>query len=232
MLIEKFDYKPVNRENIDGKRHYCLPDGSRVPSVTTILDKTKPQEKREALAAWKRRVGEQQAQQITTEAAGRGTRMHKYLEDYVKNNRVLTDPGSNPFSQQAHQMAKEIITNGLVHVDEMWGIEVPLYVSGLYAGTTDACGLYKGQPAIIDYKQTNKPKKTEWIEDYFLQLCAYAAAHNETHGTTIKQGVILMAVAPTQDTSAQFQTWTIQGQEWDTWMERWFDRVEQYYKLV
>lgn len=232
MLIQKFDYKPVNRENIDGKRHYCLPDGSRVPSVTTILDKTKPQEKREALAAWKRRVGEQQAQQITTEAAGRGTRMHKYLEDYVKNNRVLTDPGSNPFSQQAHQMAKEIINNGLVHVDEMWGIEVPLYVSGLYAGTTDACGVFKGQPAIIDYKQTNKPKKTEWIEDYFLQLCAYAAAHNETHGTTIKQGVILMAVAPSQDTAAQFQTWTIEGKDWDFWMERWFDRVEQYYKLV
>lgn len=232
MLIQKFNYKPVNRENVDGKRHYCLPDGSRVPSVTTILDRTKPQEKREALAAWKRRVGEQQAQQITTEAAGRGTRMHKYLEDYVKNNRVLTDPGSNPFSQQAHQMAKEIINNGLVHVEEMWGIEVPLYVSGLYAGTTDACGVYKGQPAIIDYKQTNKPKKTEWIEDYFLQLCAYAAAHNETHGTIIKQGVILMAVAPTQDTPAQFQTWTIEGKDWDHWMERWFDRVEQYYKLV
>lgn len=232
MLIQKYDYKPVNRETIDGKRHYCLPDGSKVPSVTTILDRTKPQEKREALAAWKRRVGEQQAQQITTEAAGRGTRMHKYLEDYVKNNRVLTDPGSNPFSQQAHQMAKEIITNGLIHVEEMWGIEVPLYVSGLYAGTTDACGVYKGQPAIIDYKQTNKPKKTEWIEDYFLQLCAYAAAHNETYGTNIKQGVILMAVAPTPDTAAQFQTWTIQDAEWDAWMNRWFDRVEQYYKLV
>lgn len=232
MLIQKYDYMTVSRETIDGKRHYCLPDGTRVPSVTTILDKTKPQEKREALAAWKRRVGEQQAQQITTEAAGRGTRMHKYLEDYVKNNRVLTDPGTNPFSQQAHQMAKEIINNGLVHVEEMWGIEVPLYVSGLYAGTTDACGVYKGHPAIIDYKQTNKPKKTEWIEDYFLQLCAYAAAHNETHGTTIKQGVILMAVAPTQDTAAQFQTWTIEGKDWDYWMERWFDRVEQYYKLV
>lgn len=231
MLIQKYDYKPVNRETVDGKRHYCLPDGSRVPSVTTILDRTKPQEKREALAAWKRRVGESKAQEITTEAAGRGTRMHKFLEDYVQNNRVLTDPGTNPFSQQAHQMARQIIDNGLVHVDEMWGIEVPLYVSGLYAGTTDACGVYKGQPSIIDYKQTNKPKKTEWIEDYFLQLCAYAAAHNETHGTNIRQGVILMAVAPTLESTAQFQTWTIEGTEWDAWMERWFDRVEQYYQL-
>jgi len=231
MLIDKFNYTPINRETLDGKRHYCLPDGSKVPSVTTILDKTKPEEKRQALANWKKRVGEQQAQQITTEAAGRGTRMHKYLEDYVRNNRVLTDPGSNPFSQQAHQMAKEIINNGLVHVDEMWGIEVPLYVSGLYAGTTDACGVHQGAPAILDYKQTNKPKKTEWIEDYFLQLVAYGLAHNETYGTNIRKGVILMAVAPKPNESAEFQTWTIENSEWEHWTEKWLSRVEQYYKL-
>lgn len=231
MLINKFNYTPINRETLDGKRHYCLPDGSRVPSVTTILDRTKPQEKREALAAWKRRVGEEQAQQITTEAAGRGTRMHKYLEDYVKNNRDLGTPGTNPYSQQAHQMAQKIVENGLVHVDEMWGIEVPLYVSGLYAGTTDACGVYKGQPSIIDYKQTNKPKKTEWIEDYFLQLAAYGLAHNETHGTEIRRGVILMAVAPKPNESSEFQTWIIEGSEWDHWTDRWLARVEQYYRL-
>jgi genome maintenance exonuclease 1 len=231
MLVNKFNYTPIDRQTVDGKRHYCLPDGSKVPSVTTILDRTKPHEKREALAAWKRRVGEQQAQEITTEAAGRGTRMHKYLEDYVRNNRVLSDPGTNPFSQQAHQMAKEIINNGLIHVDEMWGIEVPLYVSGLYAGTTDACGIYQGSPTIIDYKQTNKPKRTEWIEDYFLQLVAYGLAHNETYGTNIHKGVILMAVAPKPNETSEFQTWTIEGSDWDIWIERWLSRVEQYYRL-
>ncbi len=232
MLIQKYNYTPINRDTVEGKRLYTLPDGSRVPSVTTILDRTKPQEKREALANWRKSVGEKRATEITTEAAGRGTRMHKFLEDYVRNNRVLTEPGSNPYSVEAHNMAKEIINNGLINVQEVWGIEVPLYVPGLYAGTTDACGLYHGQPSILDYKQTNKPKKKEWIEDYFLQLCAYAAAHNEVHGTDIKQGVILMAVAPKPNTKPEFQHWVLQGNEWNIWMDRRFDRVEQYYKLA
>jgi genome maintenance exonuclease 1 len=162
--------------------------------------------------------------------------MHKWLEDYVKDYPFRAEPGTNPYSQQSHAMAQEIIDNGLVHVSEMWGIEVPLYVEGLYAGTTDACGIYKSKPAIIDYKQTNKPKKTEYIEDYFLQLCAYGLAHNETYGTDIQQGVILMAVAPKQlpdNTFAkpEFQTWTVEGKEWETWTNKWLERVEQYYRL-
>jgi genome maintenance exonuclease 1 len=237
MLIQKYNYTPISRESVEGKRLYTLPDGSRVPSVTTILDRTKPKEKQEALANWRKSVGEKRAQEITTEAAGRGTRMHKFLEDYVKNDRVMPDPGSNPFSRQAHNMAQQIVEHGLKNADEIWGIEVPLYVPGLYAGTTDACGVYHGQPSILDYKQTNKPKKKEWIEDYFLQLCAYAAAHNEVHGTDIKQGAILMAVAPKEIEpgifeQAEFQTWTLSGNEWTIWMDRWFDRVEQYYKLA
>jgi len=237
MLIQRYDYTPISRQSVDGKRLYSLPDGSRVPSVTTILDKTKPKEKQEALANWRKSVGEKRAQEITTEAANRGTRMHKWLEDYVRNNRDMGEPGTNPYSVQSHLMAKEIVNEGLVHVDEMWGIEVPLYVEGLYAGTTDACGIYKQKPAIIDYKQTNKPKKTEWIEDYFLQLCAYGLAHNETHGTDIKQGVILMCVQPKLLEGdvwdkPQFQTWTVEGAEWDLWTARWLERVEQYYKLT
>ena len=227
MLVQRYNYTPINRNTVEGKRLYTLPDGSRVPSVTTILDRTKPQEKRDALENWRKRVGTQQAQQITTEAASRGTRMHKWLEDYVRNDREMGSPGTNPNSQQSHKMAQQIVEHGLKHVDEVWGIEVPLYVPGLYAGTTDACGVYKGAPAIIDYKQTNKPKKTEWIEDYFLQLCAYAAAHNEIHGTDIKQGVILMC-----SQNYEFQTWTVSGNEWTIWMDRWFDRVEKYYKLA
>jgi hypothetical protein len=237
MLIQRYNYTPINRDTVEGKRLYTLPDGSRVPSVTTILDKTKPKEKQEALANWRRSVGEKRAQEITTEAAGRGTRMHKFLEDYVKNDRQMPDPGTNPFSRQAHNMAQQIVEHGLKNADEIWGIEVPLYVPGLYAGTTDACGIYHGQPTILDYKQTNKPKKKEWIEDYFLQLCAYAAAHNEVHGTDIRQGAILMAVAPKEIEpgifeQAEFQTWTLSGNEWTIWMDRWFERVEQYYKLV
>lgn len=236
MITARYDYTPLDRTTIDGKRHYCLPDGSRVPSVTTILDVTKPQEKREALANWKRAVGEQRAQQITTEAANRGTRMHSYLENYVLTGDFKPLP-SNPFAQPSWFMAAQVILEGLQpNVDEYWGVEVPLYYSGLYAGTTDLLGVWKGQPAIMDFKQTNKPKKREWIEDYFLQLAAYAAAHNEMHGTTIDSGVILMACQPKQlpDGSwsqPEYLEFEVNSAEFAHWSDEWMKRVELYYRL-
>ena len=229
MITTRFDYTPLARESVEGKRHYALPDGSRVPSVTTILDKTKPAEARQALQEWKNRVGHERAQQITTEAANRGTRMHTYLERYVKQDDIGDFP-SNPFAQPSWFMAAEVILKGLGNVDEYWGCEVPLYYSGLYAGTTDCVGLWKGQPAIMDFKQTNKPKKREWIDDYFLQLAAYAAAHNETHGTDIKTGVILMCAKPTDENAApQYQEFVLEPRDFAYWSDQWMRRVELYY---
>lgn len=233
MITPRYDYTPLSRETIDGKRHYCLPDGSKVPSVTTILDKTKPAEAREALANWRRAVGEKRAQEITTEAASRGTRMHSYLEYYVLESDMKPLPG-NPFAHPSWFMAAEVILNGLPHVDEFWGTEVPLYYSGLYAGTTDLIGTWKGQPAILDFKQSNKVKKREYITDYFLQLAAYAAAHNEMHGTNIETGVILMAVQPKllEDGAydkPQYLEFVVQGDEFAYWAKEWMKRVEQYY---
>lgn len=233
MITPRYDYTPLSRETIDGKRHYCLPDGSKVPSVTTILDKTKPAEAREALANWRRAVGEKRAQEITTEAASRGTRMHSYLEYYVLESDMKPLPG-NPFAHPSWFMAAEVILNGLPHVDEFWGTEVPLYYSGLYAGTTDLIGTWKGQPAILDFKQSNKVKKREYITDYFLQLAAYAAAHNEMHGTNIETGVILMAVQPKllEDgvyDKPQYLEFVVQGDEFAYWAKEWMKRVEQYY---
>ena len=233
MITQRYDYTPLNRETINGKRHYCLPDGSKVPSVTTILDRTKPLEKREALANWKKRVGEAKAQEITTEAANRGTRMHAYLEMYANTADMQPLPG-NPFAHASWFMAAEIILNGLCHVDEFWGVEVPLYYSGLYAGTTDCIGLWKGRPAIMDFKQSNKPKKREWIEDYFLQLAAYAQAHDSMHGTTINDGVILMAVQPKSLPDGSLETpqyleFEVTGAEFDYWKNEWNKRVELYY---
>jgi hypothetical protein len=233
MIIQRYNYAPLSRTTIEGKRHYCLPDGSKVPSVTTILDKTKPQEQREALANWKKRVGETKAQEITTEAANRGTRMHAYLEHFVLQEDMKPLPG-NPFAHPSWFMAAEIILKGLVHVDEFWGTEVPVYYSGLYAGTTDCIGVWKGKPAIMDFKQTNKPKKREWIDSYFLQLAAYAAAHNSTHGTTINSGVILMAQQPQQLADGSYSTpvyteFEISGTEFDYWNDQWLKRVELYY---
>jgi genome maintenance exonuclease 1 len=233
MITSRYDYTPLSRETIDGKRHYCLPDGSKVPSVTTILDKTKPAEAREALANWRKAVGEKRAQEITTEAANRGTRMHSYLEHYVLESDMKPLPG-NPFAQPSWFMAAEVILKGLCNVDEYWGTEVPLYYSGLYAGTTDLIGSWKGKPAILDFKQSNKVKKREYITDYFLQLAAYAAAHNEMHGTTINTGVILMAVQPKLLEDGAYSTpeyleFVVEGDEFAYWANEWMKRVEQYY---
>jgi len=233
MLTPRYNYTPLDRTTIDGKRHYCLPDGSRVPSVTSILDATKPDHQREALANWKRAVGEKRAQEITTEAANRGTRMHSYLEHYILNDDMKPLP-NNPFGQPSWFMAAEVILQGLVNVDEFWGTEVPVYYSGLYAGTTDCVGIWKGRPAILDFKQTNRPKKREWIEDYFLQLAAYAAAHNETHGTEIQHGVILMACQPKIQpdgvlSQPQYLEFEIDSDEFALWNDRWMQRVEAYY---
>jgi genome maintenance exonuclease 1 len=233
MITQRYNYTPLSRETVDGKRHYCLPNGKKVPSVTTILDKTKSSESREALANWKKRVGEQQAQQITTEAANRGTRMHSYLETYVMMDDLKPLP-SNPFAHPSWFMAAEIILHGLGQVDEFWGVEVPVYYSGLYAGTTDCVGLWNGKPAIIDFKQSNRVKKREWIEDYFLQLAAYALAHDEMTGTEIEQGVILMAVQPKllEDqtyTTPQYLEFVVAGEEFAHWKNEWIKRVELYY---
>lgn len=233
MITQRYNYTPLSRETIEGKRHYCLPDGKKVPSVTTILDKTKSKESREALANWKKRVGEVKAQEITTEAANRGTRMHSYLETYVMMDDMKPLPG-NPFAHPSWFMAAQIILKGLSQVDEFWGVEVPVYYSGLYAGTTDCLGLWKGTPAIIDFKQSNKVKKREWIEDYFLQLAAYALAHDETYGTNIEQGVILMAVQPKLLADQTYSTpeyleFVVEGEEFAKWKNEWIKRVELYY---
>ena len=133
-------------------------------------------------------------------------------------------------------MAAEVILQGLCNVDEFWGVEVPVYYSGLYAGTTDCLGLWKGQPAIIDFKQTNKPKKREWIDDYFIQLAAYAAAHNNTHGTDIKTGVIMMAQQPASLPDGTlskpvYTEYVIEQEEFEHWNNEWLKRVEMYYLI-
>jgi genome maintenance exonuclease 1 len=236
MYNPKFEYRPIPRVEVNGRRFYATPDGNKLPSVTTILDKTKPAESRIALANWRKAVGEVRAQQITTEAANRGTRMHTYLEDYVKHGEIK-ERTSNPYSWASHAMAHEVVTKGLCNVNEFWGIEVPLYFPGVYAGTTDGAGVHLDQEAILDYKQSNKPKKREYIEDYFLQLCAYAEAHNELHGTRIRKGVILMCVKPDVDEQfnitkpPQYQEFVLEGAEFEKYRSRWWHRVEQYYML-
>jgi ATP-dependent exoDNAse (exonuclease V) beta subunit len=220
LITEKYDYKEIKRKQVDGKRLYACPDGNAVASVTTILDKTKD---KSHLIAWRKRVGEQKAQEIVTEAASVGTRMHKYLEDYIEFGKWPT-PGSNPYAQQAHKMAEQVKENAMTDVDEIWGSEINLYHPKIYAGTTDLVGQYKGQPAIMDFKQTNKPKKAEWVEDYYLQLTAYALAHNEVFGTNIREGHVFMC-----SRDLQYQQFDLWPSDFDAWEQKWWDRVYQYY---
>ena len=223
MIVEKYKYDELKRTTTDKQRLYTCPDGNAVPSVTTILDKTKPEKNRIALENWRKAVGEQKAKAITTEAANRGTRMHTYLENYVLGEE-LKETVSNPYAQQSLDMAKIVIKEGLKNVDEYWGTEVALYHPELYAGTTDLVGVHSGADAILDFKQSNKPKTRERVEDYFLQLCAYAEAHNKIHGTNIRKGVVLMC---TKD--FQYQEFIIEGEEFDQWRDKWWSRVEEYY---
>jgi len=236
ILKEKYNYQPINRDSIEGKRLYACPDGAWVPSVTTILSATQSEEKVASLQKWRDHVGKDKAQAITTEAANRGTRMHKYLEDYAINGQ-LTPHGTNPFSRQSYLMAETIVNYGMINVSEVWGSEIGLYYPGLYAGTADAIGLHNNEGAIFDYKQSNKPKEREYISDYFLQLVAYSLAHNKIYNTNIRKGVILMCVKPPEISPLvwgipQYQEFILEGVEYDKYADLWWDKVTQYYEKI
>jgi hypothetical protein len=218
---KKFEYPETYREMIKGQRHYAIND-EKLPSVTTILSKTQTAEKAEGLANWRARVGEEQATRIMDQAAARGSAMHAILEHHIlgKNRLDMTDTG-----QEAHKMADVVIDKGLCNVDEIWGSEVALYYPELFAGATDLVGVYKKADSIMDFKQTNKPKRREWVEDYMLQLAAYTMAHNYVYDTKIQQGVILMC-----SKDGYFQEFIVSGKEFQKYQHEWLKRLDLYYK--
>ena len=211
------------RSLIDGKRHYDVGE-EKLPSVTTILSATQSDEKKKSLADWRARMGPQYADRVRDISAMRGTAMHRYLEAYIdgSGHKDLTSIG-----KEAEPMAKKIIESGLGELDEVWGQEVTLYYPGLYAGATDIVGVYDGSPAIIDFKQTNKPKKREWISDYFCQLGAYCMAHNYVYGTKIQSGVILMC-----SKDLLFQKFEVEGNDFVKHQHDFLRKIDQYYQNV
>lgn len=225
-LVERFAYHPLTRE--DGGpngRVYVDPHGNKLPSVTTILDKTKSEETKKALEAWQRRMGKKKAEEIKNEAAFRGTLMHSYLEKHLKG--LNPQPGTNYYHKHSYKMADIILASYLrPFLDEFWALESALYYPELYAGTTDMIGVYQGIPSIIDFKQTNKPKTDARIEDYKVQLAAYMSAHNKIHGTNITQGVILMCSKDLEP-----QSWIIKGADMEAATNQWWDRVAQYHNV-
>ena len=191
--------------------------------MTTILSATQPPEKKAKLAEWQQKVGKDKADSIRDQAAERGTIMHRILEGYLTGQRHLdlTDLG-----QQAGVMAKNIWETDLRDgMDEVWGTEVTVYYPGLYAGATDLVGVYNGTQIIGDFKQTNKPKRREWIEDYFIQLAAYAMAHNYVYRTSIQSGLILMC-----SKDNVFQRFFVNPEEFKKYTFEWLKRVDLYYK--
>ena len=220
---KRFEYPATVREMVEGLRHYTI-NNEKLPSVTTILGKTQSKEKAEGLANWRARVGEDEATRIMDQAAARGTAMHTILEHHIlgKNRLDLTDIG-----QEAHKMADVVIDKGLSNLDEIWGSEVALYYPDLYAGATDLVGVYKNADSIIDFKQTNKPKRREWIEDYMIQLGAYAMAHNHVYGTKIQQGVVLMC-----SKDGYFQEFIVSEKEFQKYQLEWLKRLDLYYKNI
>ncbi len=214
-------YPRTIREVIDGKRHYDIND-SKLPSVTTILSQTQTAEKRESLAAWRKSIGEENATRIVDQAGARGTAMHKILEKYIIEQGYLdlTNVG-----KEAHNMALRVIEQGLCNVTEFYGSECTLYYPGLYAGQTDLIAMHKNEMAVIDFKQTNKPKKREWVEDYCLQLAAYGMAHDYVYKTSINKAVIMMC---SKDNF--YQEFIIEGEEYKKYKHKWLRRVDEYYK--
>ncbi len=207
---------------IRDERHYEI-GSSKLPSVTTILAATQSDEKRESLAKWKERVGDIEADSIKNTAAKRGTLMHSYLEHHINGGGLLDLSGEG---QEAESMAKTIIDKGLGDLHEIWGSEVVLHYPGLWAGQTDLVGIYQGRDSIIDFKQSNKPKRDEWITDYYLQGAAYASSHDCIYNTNIEQIVILVCTP-----DLFFQRFIINGDRFRQYKWEWLKKVDQYYQL-
>ena len=219
----KFNYPKSSRSIEDGYRKYLLGE-NKLPSVTTILSATKSDEEKAALANWKARVGINEANRIKTEASSRGTSMHSYIEDYLRGRINESFFESN---EQYKNMAKEIIEKGIDNkLDEIYGIEETLYYPEQYAGSADLIGVYQGNDVVIDFKQSNKPKKTDYIQDYFLQLGAYTLAHDVVHGTKMKAGIILLC---TKD--ILFQEFKIEGAELEMYQNLFLGRVKKFYEM-
>lgn len=218
-MTSKFEYPPSRRAMVNGSRLYEVGD-ENLPSVTTILDAMSD---KSAIIAWQKRVGMEEANKQKKEASGLGTATHKLVENYLLKEE--SKPKSNLVWQMAEKISKPIITNLHVHMDELWGVECTLFYPGLYAGTSDCVAVYRGEPAILDFKTSKKIKKREWIENYFLQCTAYALAHNQMFNTDIKNCYILMV-----DRDGNFKEFDL-STDFELYSNKWSEIVDKYYEL-
>lgn len=221
-ITSPYKYNKLERHTeLNGVRQYKCPDNSLVYSVTTILGATAD---KTFLKDWRKRIGDSEADRITKESAGIGTLLHNHLESYILG--IERPSGNNIARVMAKNMADTVIGRGLCNISEVWGVEASLHYPGLYAGTTDLVAVHNKEPAICDYKNTRKPKKREWVNDYMLQLTAYMLAHNELYNTNIKKGVIFMV-----SRDCQYQEFILEGLELQQTKEEWTRRLEMFYEF-
>ena len=219
----KFIYPKSSRSIENGLRKYLFGE-EKLPSVTSILQATKTEEDKASLELWKERVGHKEANKIKNDASSRGTSMHSYIEDFLRGRINESFFESN---EQYKNMAKEIIDKGINgKLEEIYGMETTLHYPEKYAGTADLVGIYQGQETIIDFKQANKPKKTDYIQDYFLQLSAYTLAHNVVYKTSITSGVILLCTVDNL-----FQDFKIDGAELIMYQNLFLGRLKKFNEL-
>tara|TARA_B100001564_G_C20664141_1_gene682932 strand:+ start:165 stop:806 length:642 start_codon:yes stop_codon:yes gene_type:complete len=209
---------------ISGSRYYNVGD-TNLPSVTEILKATESEEKKNSLLKWRAKIGHVEADRIMVASSTRGTQMHKHIEKYLvgQSNIELSSEKSD-----SELMSKKIISDGLCNLSELWGAEVTVSYPSLYAGTADACGIYNNKESILDFKQSNKPKKREWIEDYFLQIAAYGLAHNKVYSTNISQGIILICTPPPECT---FQEFILSDDDFKRYQDLFLEKVDAYKTL-
>ena len=217
---EKYNYVKVSRSTEHGTRHYNV-DGTKLPSVTAILDKTKD---KTYLDKWRAKVGDEEAERIKNHSSKRGTSMHKFIEKHITGIGYddLTEIGT-----QAKPMAQKIIDIGLTPINYYYGSEVMLHYPGLYAGATDLVCNHNDLDTIVDFKQANKPKREEWIEDYFLQIAAYAMAHDYVYKSQIRQGIIMVCTP-----DCYYQEFKFQDSELRRYKHEFLKRLDNYYYLI
>jgi len=218
-IVNKYKYKQYSRaeDPETGKRLYAV-DGTKLPSVTTILGATKDQS---ALDAWKKRVGEEEANRIKNEAALIGTEMHLVIEKYIQGEGYLN---LSETGAKARKMAHTILKK-CNDITEVWGNEVSLAYPEKYAGATDLVAVANDKPTIFDWKQTNKPKRDEWVEDYKLQLGAYSLAHEQMYGP-IEAACIRMC-----SRNYEYQQWLLQKEQLKEYQEKFMERYEKFLSI-
>ena len=202
------DFEVPEIKVIDGKRYYVTPDGNSYPSITTVLS----QQENLGIEAWKAKVGEKEAKRISKESMRIGTAVHQMAEFYLSNYIIKLKNEEKKIVDTFNRL-RFLLGN----INNIVGVEIPLFSDLLrVAGTTDCIAEYNGELSVIDFKTSRRPKKEEWVDDYYMQTFAYKLMFEEMTGIEIKQVVILIACVDSFDV----QVFKKPAKDADEWLEK------------